>query len=144
MHLQFDQMPAKAGALLQISEPCLIFQHKSSMLPVECPCQLWLANMLCSIYLNTTQDICQGFSTAPELQSYASKCCMSATNPQASVSYPHPATQYRLDWLYCQMGLPIMQHLMCCNGTHDRTNGSLVYLKMVELRFCQSFDLEMH
>jgi len=101
------------------------------------------ANMLHWIYLNITRDICWGFSGAPGLRSYASKCFSSATNPRAGVSYSHTATQYRLDWLYCQMGLAKMQHLIYCNETYDRTEISPVCLNVVEWCLFYSFDLEM-
>jgi len=142
VHLNFDQMPAKAAALPRISEHCLIFGHRYSISPRVSQCQMRLANMLHWIYLNVTHNICCGFSGAPELRSYASKCSSSATNPRAGVSYSHLATQSGLDWLTYQLGLPNMQHLICCNETHDRTEDCPVYQRVVEWCVSHSFDFE--
>jgi len=56
-------------------------------------------------------------------------------NPQAGVSYTHTATQYLLDWLYCQKALANMQSMICCNETYVRTENFPVYQKVVDLRF---------
>jgi len=53
-----------------------------------------------------------GFS---KLQWYASKSCHFVTNQWARVSYSHPSTQFRLHWLYCQIGWVHMQCWICHN-----------------------------
>jgi len=123
VHLNFGQMPAKAVCLPWISELCLIFFPKFSIPPRVCQCQMGLATVLCWSCHNATQDICRGSSGAPEFGSYARKCCGIATNLRAGMLYSDIRTQYRLAWYYCQTGLGIMQGLICCHKTHDRSRG---------------------
>jgi hypothetical protein len=82
---------------------------------------MWLANVLCWSCHNATYDICPGFSSAPEFRSFASKCCGIGMNLQVGISYSDTATQYRLAWHYCQIGLANMQDSICCHETHDRS-----------------------
>jgi hypothetical protein len=54
MHLDMDYIPAKPMASPNISEACLIFWYKYSILPRLPSCQSGLANMWCWICHNET------------------------------------------------------------------------------------------
>jgi len=153
VHLNFDQTPAKAVGLPRISEPCLILYLKYSIFPRVSQCQMGLANVLCWSCHNVTQAICRRFSGAPELRSYASKCRSIAVNLWAGISYSDTATQYRLLWHYCQMGLANMQGLICGHETHDRSLGYpgvhesgwiLLFSISLTLKYVCALKLPMH
>jgi len=121
VHINIDQKPAKAEALPRISVLCLISWPTDSISPTVSQCQMRLANVQSWIRYITSQDICWELSGAPEVRSYASKCCGITVNPWTGVLYSDTATQYGINWLYCQMGSTNMQHLICCDKTHHRS-----------------------
>jgi len=106
VHLNFDNMPATYAGLLQISEPCLKFCHKYSILPRQSACQIGLANKRCWICDDTTQNICRQLSCAHELDSNGSKSCGFSWNQQVGALYSDTASHYCHHLRYYQIGLP--------------------------------------
>jgi hypothetical protein len=95
----FDPMQTNAAALRRISERCLIFKPKYSILPRVSQYQLGLSNVLCLSRSNTAQDTCWEFAEATEYLWYASNFWSIATNQWVRVSYSNTTAQYRLAWV---------------------------------------------
>lgn len=83
VHLNIDNMWLYAMTLPRKCKLGPLCCHLYSILPQQSHWQMGLANMLCCICQNTTQDMTWGFTHASKLRSYARKFCRFATNQPA-------------------------------------------------------------